>query len=673
MKKISMPRYLQWIMLTGGIFIALMSALRWILIVWFRNPATEKIPLGEAFLLGLRFDLRFAAIFLVVLYLIHIIPSTNTTITVLKKRMTQAVCLLFIVVFGVFYVVDFANYAYLQQRVSANILNFLDDAKISLAMLQQSYHLGWGLLALAVAGTVLFVLVQFSYQRMAKEHKVYGKYSHILWGFFFLLSMAYFIVGNVVLKGGQYPLRWSDAFALGNDYAANISLNPFQSFFSTLSYRESGYDEEKVRKYYAWISEYLGVPENERESVKLNFQRKIQARGNDTISSNIENVVLVLCESFSAYKSTMYGNPLGATPYFNKLCKQGVFFDRAFSPAYGTARGVWATITGIPDVNLRNTSSRNPNVVNQHSIMNDFKNKEKYYFLGGSTSWANIRGLLTNNIENLHIYEQGKYTAEEIDVWGISDKNLFLEANKVLRQETKPFFAIIQTADNHRPYTIPKEDLTEFNLIKFSIDTLKKYGFESHEEYNAFRYMDFCLRKFMENAKKEAYFEKTLFVFIGDHGIRGNATKILPNVFTEQGINNMHVPLLFYAPNALEPAVYNTPASQIDVLPSIAHLCNLSYVNTTLGRNLFDVIDRPDNHVFLFDDFRKLLGVFNSSYYYNYHIDNPEIYSFSSVTNNEAVQNDSAATMMRFITDAFYETSKYMLQNNRKQELLFKK
>ena len=31
---------------------------------------------------------------------------------------------------------------------------------------------------------------------------------------------------------------------------------------------------------------------------------------------------------------------------------------------------------------------------------------EKYYFLGGSTSWANIRGVLTNNISDLKIYEQ---------------------------------------------------------------------------------------------------------------------------------------------------------------------------------------------------------------------------------------------------------------------------
>ena len=96
--------------------------------------------------------------------------------------------------------------------------------------------------------------------------------------------------------------------------------------------------------------------------------------------------------------------------------------------------------------------------VDQHTIINDYKGYEKFYFIGGSLSWANISGLLTNNIDGLHLYEQEDYKAKTIDVWGISDKNLFLEANDVLKQQTHPFFAVIQTADNHRPYTIPEED-----------------------------------------------------------------------------------------------------------------------------------------------------------------------------------------------------------------------
>ena len=139
----------------------------------------------------------------------------------------------------------------------------------------------------------------------------------------------------------------------------------------------------KVKEYYPLMANYLEV--QQPDSVHLNYERKYTVAD---LTGNKPNVVLVICESFSAYKSSMYGNPLNTTPYFNELCKNGIFFDRCFTPAYGTARGVWATITGIPDVESPSTASRNPNAVNQHTIINDFKGYNNYYFLGGSATWA---------------------------------------------------------------------------------------------------------------------------------------------------------------------------------------------------------------------------------------------------------------------------------------------
>ncbi|HNH23265.1 MAG TPA: LTA synthase family protein, partial [Ferruginibacter sp.] len=341
------------------------------------------------------------------------------------------------------------------------------------------------------------------------------------------------------------------------------------------------------------------------------------------VNGNRPNVVLVICESFSAYKSSMYNNPLNTTPYFAELCRNGIFFDRCFTPAYGTARGVWATITGIPDVESPKTASRNPNAVDQNTIINSFEGYNNFYFLGGSATWANIRGVLTNNIRNLKLYEQDDYNAKKIDVWGISDKNLFFEANKVLRQQTSPFFAIIQTADNHRPYTIPAEDRDQFKLRSFSADSLKRFGFESNEEMNAFRYTDFGYEQFMEAARKEKYFNNTLFVFIGDHGIRYNGTlEHFPKSWTEQGLTCEHVPLLFYAPKLLQPKRISDVCSQVDVLPTIAALAGTGYSNNSLGRNLVDTTLSPPNipgrqekYAFVIDHDVKTIGLVGNQYY----------------------------------------------------------
>jgi phosphoglycerol transferase MdoB-like AlkP superfamily enzyme len=371
------------------------------------------------------------------------------------------------------------------------------------------------------------------------------------------------------------------------------------------------------------------------------------------------------------YKSSMVNNPLNTTPFFNDMRYKGIFFNRCFTPAYGTARGVWATVTGIPDVEWNKTSSRNPAAVDQHSIINDFKGYQKYYFIGGSASWANIRGLLTNNIGDLHLFEQENYAAKTVDVWGISDKHLFLEANKNLAKENKPFFAVIQTADNHRPYTIPNDDQAEFQKKDVPVDTLRKYGFESKEEYNAFRYTDFCYRKFMEAAQKEKYFKNTIFVFVGDHGIRGNAGNMLPKAFTTTGLTNMYVPLLFYAPTILHPAGYNFTCSQVDILPTIAGLCGIGYTNTTLGEDLLSPahLSQPAHYAFTFDVDNKIAGVVGDKVYYGYQFNNRQKHTYvSMIDDNVPVVPDSIKEKMSFITDAFFETSRYLILTNKKNK-----
>jgi phosphoglycerol transferase MdoB-like AlkP superfamily enzyme len=254
-----------------------------------------------------------------------------------------------------------------------------------------------------------------------------------------------------------------------------------------------------------------------------------------------------------------------------------------------------------------------------------------------------------------------------------------LEANKVLKQQTKPFFAVIQTADNHRPYTIPAEDKAAFKMLQFPVDSLKMYGFESNDEMNAFRFTDYCYQQFIEAAKKEAYFDNTIFVFVGDHGIRGSAGDMFPKCWTQQGLTCEHVPLLFYAPKLLQPTRIHDVCSQVDVLPSIAALSNIPYLNNTLGRNLFDTlvpnseyksVNRTDKYAFIIDHDVKSIGLISNDYYFlkNQKTGKDEIFSMTGntpVPQNQ--QTDSIKNYLSRMTDAYYETSKYLLLNNKKK------
>ena len=666
MKKTFLPKTIRWTFYSGFVFLIIMSLLRFVFVNYFSAPASADNNLTSSYILGFRYDLRYVTIVMMITLLFSYIKPLNPFDKKLGKQIAIITWMLFSSLLLFFYTADFIHYAYVHQRLNASILSYIDNPLISMQMMWQSYPIITIIIIFLVVEWVLYKFISFTYQLSDKYERTGSQFKNIITQTIFFIILLYAAIGNIIYKGGQYPLRWSNAYSLGSDYKANVALNPMQSFFSTLNFRSSKIDTDLIKKNYSVIADYLTIPSNEQDAQNLQFARIHNPVNNNLEASKIKNVVLVICESFSAYKSSMMGNPLNTTPYFNDMKKQGVYFNRAFSPAYGTARGVWAVLTGTPDVLEGKTSSRNPLAVDQHSIIADFKNYEKYYFLGGSASWANIRGVLTNNISDLKIFEQGSYQSSEIDVWGISDKNLFLEANKTLSKNTKPFFAIIQTADNHRPYTIPAEDLKVFVKKTVPKDSLLKFGFENNEEYNAFRYTDFCIEQYIEAAKKEKYFNETLFVFIGDHGIKGDAGTMLPKSFTEQGLTNMHVPLLFYAPSILQPKEYSIPVSQLDVLPSIASLCNIPYTNTTMGKNVFITVQQKNNAIFLYDDFNQQIGVLNNEYYYGYQLKNPSKPIFESALNNEVVKNDSAQKQMDILTKTIYETAKYMLKNNQK-------
>lgn len=618
-----------------------------------------------AFWLGLRFDARVVAGILLALLVLGSVRWFDPFSRQGARRLWLTVLTVFSGVLLLVYVVDFLHFRYLNQRLNASVLGFAADARISAAMAWQTYPV--------IRITVGVILgVAFAAWALARSHRRTAaapesprKAVRFTWFAVAFVSCAVGIFGRV----GQYPLRWSDAFNLRNDAMANLALNPVQSFLSSLSFRSSGYDLEQVRKHYPRMSSYLGLTGSAGE--RPSFERHVRATVTAPSAPPL-NVVLVLCESFSAYKSSMWGNPLNTTPYFAELCREGVFFDNCFTPHIGTARGVWATITGVPDVEPVETASRNPALVDQHTIINDFAGYEKLYFLGGSSSWANIRGLLTNNIRDLRLYEENSYVSPRIDVWGISDKNLFLEANDVLARQTKPFFAVIQTADNHRPYTIPKQDLGEFVPVELPAAELKRSGFESNAELNAFRYTDFSFRKFMEAARAAPYFDNTVFVFIGDHGIGGNAGAMFPPAWTENNLTCYHVPLLFYAPKRLPVQRIHSVASMVDVLPTIAGIAGIPYRNTTLGRDLLhqQAVDGGRSNVaFVVDHHSRSVGAIHGSHFGNHQRggERTEVVWADFAQPAPASGPSSQPSEYTPLAQAFYETARYLLLNNRKR------
>ena len=650
------PKTIIWVINLFIIFVCIFTFFRVAAFLSFKPDdlgITDTLP---SFLLGLRFDLRWISIVLLPIILASLLPHLSPFYSELNKKIwTWYLAVMTFFIFF-FFGADFGNFAYNRTRLNASALNFVEDAQISLSMLWQSYPIFWLLMALVIAVIFIMWLYRRSHIYVTSKTDGLGIPYRRRWFIAGAFILALFIYGTLSTS----PLSWNKAFIFQDNFKSYLALNPLQNFFTTLRFRKPVNNETKARSYFDEMKQLLQLPPTET----FGYRREILP-GSKSLESH-PNVVLVLCESFSMYKSSMSGNPLNTTPYFNELTKEGIFFERCFTPHFSTARGLFATVTGIPDVQLSKFSTRVPESQEQHTIINNFEGYEKFYFLGGSPGFNNFVGLL-KNIDSLQMFTEGRFKSEPMNVWGISDKNLFLEANEHFSRQEKPFFAIIQTANNHRPFTIPKED-NDFEMLQVNEDTLELYGFETVEEFNAFRYADYCFKKFIEKAKEEKYFANTIFVFVGDHGVSGNALKVYPKVWTDQRLTDMHVPLLFYAPHLLKPELRKETVSQVDVLPTVASMIHQPYINTTLGRNLL-MPGKQNNFAFIISHDEGKIGMVTDDYFFTQNINFKSEQLFpvkSNSLNLTSRQQDSLKEQLSKSTIAYYETAKWMLKNNKK-------
>lgn len=648
---------IQWIVKLFLIYLFIFTAFRIATVVFFKPKTTGILELLPSFWLGLRYDLRWIAVILFPIALFSIYPKFSPFHSLQLKRFWTIYLGILTLLVLFFYGADFGQFAYINARLNADALIFIEDPQESLQMVWQSYPVVWILFGLF--GAVLMMIWMFRRTHVDVEDKNINvhKFSYRRrWHLTAFLILGWFIYGFLTLK----PLDFFRAFNLNDEFKSNLALNPLQNFFTTLRFRDPDYNT-KAKEYYPLISEFLNI---NKSATKPDNYTRLLLQGSKALESQ-PNVILVICESFSMYKSSMSGNPLNSTPYFNELCKQGIFFEKCFSPSFGTARGVFAILTGIPDVQLSKFATRNAATVNQRCIINDFEEYEKYYFIGGRSQFNNFSGLV-NNIKGVHIYEEGKYAAKKLNVWGISDMDLFLEANQVMAKQQKPFFTIIQTADNHRPFNIPENDKSFISKV-IPNEELQKNGFESLKEYNAFAYTDHCFQKFMEAAKKESYFNNSIFVFVGDHGLEGNVGTLYPNAWTEQRLADEHIPLLYYAPSMLNPELHQEPVSQIDVLPTIAGLLQQPYTNSTLGRDLLDR-SKKENAAFVIYHAPGWIGVVNDDYFYrkNIRFKKDELVPVKNgMKPLTKAGEDSVKKHLSVLTSGIYETARWMLLNNK--------
>ena len=615
----------------------------------------------HSFWIGMRFDLRLAVLISIpgmVFCILPIVRYWKLSHTIIIVRWVYGALLSLAVLF---YVFDFANYGYAQQRIDITVFSLLENFTISIGMIWESYPVIW--LILFVTGICYLCImihnkiVRATLMMSKARHKKYQKIIQIL------CALIIYLIGFWGTFS-QYMLLWSDAFFSRDSFVSSLALNPVLYFYDTTTFQESDYDIEKVRESYPLVSSFLGVDDPDINT--LNFIRNVQP--SDSFLKK-PNVVVIFMESVGLNRMGIMGNPLNPTPVLDSLSSNGYFFPKFYIPWVSTSRSVFTMLTGIPDV-ARRTSSRNPIVRDQYSIISQFKDHEKHYMIGGSASWANIRSLVTYNIKDMRLIEMEHINRPRVDVWGISDLDLFREANDLLEYSDLakfPIFSIIQTAGNHRPYTIPSDN-NGFEIKQVEKWGLNAAGFKSLEQYNAIRLLDHSIGEFFKIASRSSYFDNTVFVLFGDHGTADPKAKHMRADDYDLKLRSYNVPLIIYAPNILDSTkTIATVSGLADLMPTIAGICRIPYLNKTMGK---DILNTKNNFAFIVN--KKMspssYGIINDQFYLRVFRDGSgmELHNILDSDPGEDVKYSyiREAASLKKIADGLYETAKYMLYHN---------
>lgn len=654
-----------------GLVFALLAALRLVFLISFSGLDLNTPALAETLGIGLRFDLRLAVLIMLPLAVLAWLPRWNLTTLPALRWLARGYLIVALAVVGLVYIIDFGHYAYLGVRINATVLRYLQDAQISQQMVWETYPVLW-ITACWLAAVALWAWALVCLERLTldREPTVISKWAVACVAVVGVVAVLLALLGRVANLNleNPVPLRWSDAFFSGNSQVAAVGLNPVLFLYDTLKVGQAQFDEATVREHYSQVAEYLGVDQPDPQ--QLNFIREQGVQPYRLQGERPPNVIFVMLESLGTSAVGAYGNPLNPTPNLDTLATQSWFFKHFYVPVTGTAKTVWASITGVPDVTRQETATRNPLITRQHTLINAFEGYQKFYMINGNAGWANINALIRQSIDGVQLFDESYWRSPRVDVWGISDLDLFKEGDQLLRAVPKdrPFFAYVQTSGNHRPFTIPKQN-DGFQVRDVTLEQAQAAGSRSVEQYNAVRLLDFNIGRLMDIAKAGGWYDNSIFVFFGDHNTRISQIPHMAPAFEQLGLESNNVPLLIHAPG-LQQRVIEEAVGLADLLPTVAGMAGIPFRTGAMGRDIQQPAPEGERVVplVLHEGTFPIIGGVTQDFLLQMQHDgsSPTLHDLASQTPREDVAEQHPEEFQRLqgLTRGLHESARLMLFRN---------
>jgi len=564
----------------------MLTLLRGALLAWNWELAAEvtRGDLLEAFFNGLRFDLR-----------VVVIVGAPLMLTVLSARlmaMRTLQCLwltLATVLLCLLGTVELSFYREFHQRLNTLVFQYLqEDPATVLSMLWYGFPVVRLLLGMALVSWLMYRGFRWLDRRTRlpataanRRHSRLGALAARI-SVLLLLLVSSTVLARGTLRQGP-PLRWGDAFTTDSTFANQLGLTPALTLYSAAKAQFSDHrnnawlglmDDDQA----TGITRSLLLTEHDRLiDAELAPVRRVSEPAVDSVLP-VRNVVVVLMESFAGYYTGALGSPLGITPEFDRLSREGLLFTRYFSNGTHTHQGMFATMACFPNLPGFEYLMQEPEGGHAFSGLPQLLSQRGFddlYVYNGDFAWDNQKGFFGKQGMR-HFIGRNDYVNPVFSdpTWGVSDQDMFDRAVTELNalDHTRPFYALLQTLSNHTPYALPDP---------LPVDAVSGQGVND-EHLTAMRYSDWALGRFFDQVRNEPWYRDTLFVVIGDHGFG------TPRQLTDLDLLRFNVPMLLIAPGITERFGQRNDivGTQVDVVPTIMGRLGGAVQQQCWGRDL---------------------------------------------------------------------------------------
>jgi phosphoglycerol transferase MdoB-like AlkP superfamily enzyme len=350
-----------------------------------------------------------------------------------------------------------------------------------------------------------FVLIAAIYISLYKRFldPLFGKFERITEIRFLIPDTLIFLIltGALIIpiRGGFgiAPINAGSVYFSNRMFLNHTAINPVWNVGTT------AFTGKPVSNPY----EYTG--NNKADSIMCKLELKTDSLPSYYLNVERPNVLFVIMESFSGYCVGAVGGDSIVTPNLNRYSREGILFRNFYCSGTRTDKALPAILNGYPAqpaesiIKEPKKTQSLPSLV-RIMIENGYKTS---FWYGGDINFANFNSFVIGSgfhtIVTQNNFDASNYNAK----WGVHDHILFNSLKDSMANASEPFFNVVLTLSSHEPFDVPMKPVITGN------DDMSRYK-------NSVYYTDKALGDFLDWAKGQKWWNKTLIVLVADHGAR---------------------------------------------------------------------------------------------------------------------------------------------------------